>query len=243
MEVVLGRAMGMGRVPFVSTLRPKYPRAAKIHGPQKVAKAFIDGQPITRRIWIFLLVRNPFDFMMSAFFQNYDRRIAEAKLPAGHHYNLSQLMPLFSNDVARMSEHTGITRYLQFVLGLTNLTQTPLDMTKTVVPPFLNGSRHAWFLSQRFRTIFLRLEDSLHWPSIIYYRTGLFANVSAHPQNVGLEKWYSSMYSQFKAAYIYPEDVVSRVLAMDQDLQLLYSEAERAQIACKALHTCTPVLR
>ena len=130
MEVVLGRAMGMGRVPYVPTLLPEYPRAAKIHR-QEVAKAFIDGQPITRRIWIFLLVRNPFDFLMSAFFQNYDKIIAEAKLPAGHHYNLSQLMPLFSNFVAKMTKGTGITSSLQFVLGLTNLTQTPLDVTKT----------------------------------------------------------------------------------------------------------------
>jgi hypothetical protein len=45
------------------------PRAAKIHPPQ-VAEEFVRRVPAQAVLWMFVLVRNPFDRAISAFFQN-----------------------------------------------------------------------------------------------------------------------------------------------------------------------------
>ena len=48
------------------------------------------------------------------------------------------------------------------------------------------------------------------------------------PTNVGEKKWYSSIYSDFKASLVVPSDIAREVYADNRDLlDLFYTEADR----------------
>jgi len=239
LEIALGPLVGRGshpRIEYLESLTPDgefvnyywsegsstsavykvVPRACKTHS-QAVAQRFVEVGLPGENLWLLILVRDPFARVISAFFQNLER------FGFGRNSTVAQLTAWLRIREKRSTSRSIIDTLPQ-VLG-EGIEWLPL---------FNHSSHDLWAVRGRLRVLFLRMEDSLHWPSIILRRLGMLVQLPT--ANSGEDKWYSKLYGAFKSSYVYGNDTVRSTLKSSQDLRLMYTENETNAFAAKALH-------
>jgi len=193
LEFALGPWVGMRRLPWITTQATAFPRGAKIHRPQ-VAKAFVSQLPPTGKVWLFVTVRNPFDRAISQFFEGYAKfmNVTNSSGPAKQHDHLSR----FSRLAPFLAE--GIVDTIPSVIG-----------ANVTIPPLSPVTKDAWLVHGRVRVLILRSEDAKLWPSIVYRRTGRSLG-ELGKYNIGMNKWYATLYHNFKGRYTFKTRVVAQ---------------------------------
>jgi hypothetical protein len=220
-----------------------FPRAGKIH-PEWLATEFVRQLPVDATLWIFVLVRNPFDRAISAFFQILEDTLRKRR-GAARDVTLELLHEMFASHVQTRSVSRSILATLPAVLASRNVTGGALSapassprLNASVLPLYDRAAMDAWLIDGNTRVLVLRAEDSLSWPAIVKRRTNVtLADTALDTRtvaNAASAKWYVKLYARFKTSYTFQTATVAETL-QSLDMRSLYSEEERRTFAVKAL--------
>lgn len=199
--------------PWTPQKQKDYPRGIKPQLNWEVAQDFLNQVPFGSRVWVCTFVRNPFERLMSAFFQVHGSEI-ESEAMAEQKYRA----------VIRNRGHCcdGLVFFDRFA------TVTGLSL-KTLAQSFNRTSNISFFEqdfnNRRMYTLLLREEDIETWPKAL---SPFFPGFQLETGNEGDNKGYAEVYGEFKKKFKYAQEEVECILT--SPTLHLYSPGEIAEM-------------
>ena len=205
LEKLFGEQIIGKRFPFLDApdINISTHRVGKTH-KLNIAQTFVKHQRSDSIIWLIVPVRNYFEFLISAFFQNLKHdRYNTCTINLVKEFNMSlYAQPIFPGIISTFTDVTHIP--------------FPISSIK------FDQIHHEFYIAlNRFRILVLRLEDSEFWSENIFKNVGITIDTN-QKSNVGTEKAYASKYREFKKMFRFPVEYVRKSWTVNQDLKQLY---------------------